>query len=169
MEPSLVAFHALGALALGAGLVLVSFVRTVPGAALALGVAGLSLAGALQLLGASLVAAVQALVTVVLVAVLLVHAWLLVDPAAPRSEPRAGRAARALGLLLAPVLLGLLLVAGREGVPTEAPASAALATSAAALGRRLFGELGLALQLLGLVLLAALLAAGSLVRRRPSP
>lgn len=157
-------FYGFGAIAIAAGVAMVAVVRSVVGAAFALAVASAALAGLHLALGAQLVAVVQLLVHLGAVLVLLVHALLLVGPDPLQSASRRGRAARALGVAAALGLATLLVSAG-ESLPAAGEPGPGFGGHRA-LGLRLFGDLGLPLQLLGLLLLAAIVAAASLARGR---
>ena len=166
MEASTLLFYLFAGLAIAAGVAMVALVRSVVAGALALAVASISLAGLYLLLGAQLVAAAQLVVYLGAVLVLVVHARMLVGSDQPQTAPGRGQAVRALGVAAA-LGLGVLVATAGEGLPLSHELREGFGGHRE-IGRRLFGDLGLPLQLLGLLLLAAMLAASSLARGKES-
>jgi len=164
-------FHLLAALLVVSAIATVLVVRSVLGAALCLGSSLLSLSGLFVLLVAPMLAIVQLIIGAG--AVMLVVAFLMTlleadggeSPASPRTL---GRAAVKAGGVLAMLVLGLLLTAVMRPAGMSEAAEPALIGDAAALGHVLFADFVVVVEVLGLVLLAALIGAAVLVRQRPA-
>jgi NADH-quinone oxidoreductase subunit J len=162
-----VIFYVLAALALSSALALVALTRSGVPAALCLALTLTSLAGIYVLLGAHFVAIVQILVFVGAVMVLLLFSIMLLDPggddfAAPRPEQAALKLVGILVALAIPVLLLMWIPAAPH---TLAPLPEGFG-GAREVGLQLLGGYLPVLEALGLILLAAMVGAVILAKRR---
>ena len=163
-------FYVFAALALGSAIAMVGLVRHVVAGALSLAITMVSLAGIYVLLEAHLVAVVQILVYAGAILVLFLFVLLLLDvreDGFAALEP--GRAVAKVGAVLAALGVGGLLAFGAFGsLPALAPlpAEAAGFGGYRALGLALYGEYVVPVEVTGLVLLAAIIGAVVLARRR---
>ncbi|MBW2417534.1 MAG: NADH-quinone oxidoreductase subunit J [Deltaproteobacteria bacterium] len=162
-----VLFYVLAGLALSSALALVAFCRSGVPAALCLALTLLPLAGIYVLLGAHFVAIVQVLVFVGAVVVLLLFSIMLLDPEgdafeAPRPEQPA---LKLLGILVVLAISLLLWMRVPVGLPpvTPVPEGFGLARE---FGLRLLADYLVVLEAVGLILLAAMVGAVILAKRR---
>lgn len=139
------------------------FARRAAHAALFVLLTLVSLGGIFGLLGASYIAAVQVLVSAGAILVLFLFVLMMIDP---RTAPRGGKrltAAAGAGLGVA-LLVELLAAVGKSGPPAPPPAAGDGAS--AAVGRLLFTRYLYPFEIAALLILAALVGAVTLVRRK---
>lgn len=153
----------LGALVVGAALVAVTR-RNLVHAALWLVACLVGVAALFLHLGAGFLGWVQMLVYVGAVAVLIVFAVLLTRGGDPETDdpdaPASGARGRRWGGAIAAAFLGLVLLSTARQPPRPAdPSTPPPAVSAQSVGHRLVGDLVLPLQVIGLLLTAALVGA----------
>lgn len=169
MNLELALFYAFAALALFSAVAMVAFVRHVVAGAMSLVVTMISLAGIYVLLHAELVAAIQILVYAGAILVLFLFVIMLLNlrdggfPAAPAGQ----RILKLLGVG-GSVGVGLLLFAGLWRVfafPVAGPPPPGFGTYRE-LGLALYGDYVLAVELVALILLAAIVGAVILAKRR---
>jgi NADH-quinone oxidoreductase subunit J len=163
-------FHLLAVLLVVSALASVLGVRSVLGAALCLGSTLLSLSGLFVLLAAPMIAIVQLIVGaggVMLVAAFLMTLLEAGGGEAPLSPRTPGRSAVKAGGVLAMIVLALLLAVVMRPAGMPEAAEPAMVGGPAALGQVLFVDFVVVVEVMGLVLLSALIGAAVLVRQRP--
>jgi NADH-quinone oxidoreductase subunit J len=167
MGAEAVLFYLLAGLALASALALVLFSKSGVPAALHLALSLLCLAGIYVLLGAHFVAVVQVLVFVGAVVVLLLFGIMLLDPGGDafgnlRPEQPA---LKLLGVLVALAIPALLLRRVYGELPPVSPLPEGFG-GVRELGLQLLGEHLVVLEAVGLILLAAMVGAVILAKRR---
>jgi len=167
MSAQLLLFYFFAGLALFSALAMVVLVRNVVAGALSLVITMISLAGIFVLLGAEFVGAVQVIVYAGAIMVLLIFVIMLfnleVDEFGPEPLGRAAGKVAAAGV--AALLCVALLTALPESSALPEPA-VALAGGHRELGTALFTRFVLPLEVVGLLLLGAIVGAVILAKRR---
>jgi NADH-quinone oxidoreductase subunit J len=163
-------FYAFAFLAVFSAIAMVGFVRHVVAGAMSLAVTMISLAGIYVLMHAEFVAVVQILVYAGAILVLFLFVVMLLDlrDGGLGSPPEGQNLVKAVGVG-GSVGIGVLLVANLRGAFSLTPLVAALPEGFGgyrALGIALFSEYVVAVELIGLILLAAIVGAVILAKRR---
>lgn len=163
-------FYALAGLALFSAVMMVVLSRNVVAGTMSLVVTMICLSGIFVLLGAEFLGVIQIIVYAGAIMVLLLFVVMLlnleVDSFTPVTRARGGMKLLACAAVVAVAALLALTLPGRETLP---PGGAALTLSmgqSRAVGRALFTEFVLPLEVAGLVLLAAIVGAVIIAKRR---
>lgn len=138
----------------------------------------LHVAGLFLLLGAEFLAAVQVIVYAGAILIFYLFVLMLLDLPGEAAQPRFGAhwplavaGGLGFGVLAWLALVGTLHPVGTGGAPVavEAPSEAPLLGSVAEIGKALFGPFALPFEIASLILLAAIVAAVMLARKRVKP
>ena len=166
MEVAIFAIFAL--LALGSAIVVVAH-RNPVYSTMALVLTLVSVAALFVLLGAPFIAALQVLIYTGAIVVLFLFVIMLLNVQREGVAPAAGRGQKWGAVLAASAFAGMLgMLLWRAYSTRETPPVDAALVSLPDLARRLFSEYMLPFQMIGLLLLAAVIGATVLARREPS-
>ena len=171
MEVSALLFYAFASLALISAVAMVAFVRHAVAGVLSLTVTMVSLAGIFVLLEAHLVAAIQIMVYAGAILVLILFVVMLLNLREDDfGRVRPGRATLKLaGSVLAVCAFALLVQQLRDVMPAQGPAAEALPAGFGgyrAMGIALYTDYVVPVETVGLLLLAAIVGAVILAKRR---
>jgi NADH-quinone oxidoreductase subunit J len=161
----LTVFYVLAAASVASALGMVANVRNTVAAAMSLVVTMVALAGIYVLLEAHLVAAIQIMVYAGAIVVLFLFVVMLLNLRRDAFPPMRQRVSRVLGALVAGAALVPLLRLFGEGLPEAKPLPPGFGGYAHA-GRALFTDFVLAFEVTSLLLLAAIVGAVVLAKRR---
>jgi NADH-quinone oxidoreductase subunit J len=163
MEAAIFGFFAL--LALASAIVVIAH-RNPVYSTMSLVVTLVSVAALFVLLGAPFIAALQVLIYTGAIVVLFLFVIMLLNVQREGAGPASGRGQKWGAVLAASAFAGMLgMLLWRAYAPAQAPPLTEDLVSLPALARRLFGEYMLAFQMIGLLLLAAVIGATVLARR----